>query len=374
MEDSTAAAAAESFVELCHTSLIASASITVHQTPAAESVVQNSINSDTLTELEPNYIDQESHQDIAEVSLEQSWKMAINSNFGNNFVVPIHPNTPSASYVSRTCQSLSQSHPTISPILTSVSSNLIPIISFVESKLFTKYGQLNQNKKIVQVLVKLGIPPGGMAPLILVVMSLVMGKVWKYHTKFVTNFLAVIYPAWRSLNSIETFGNKEESEHWLTYWSIFGILTLSDSFVSKLKSKSVYFCLKLMLFYYTSSSEGSRTVYKAIIKPIIDKISKIIYESNQRDLISSSGYLIPGSFPNDLSIAREPSDRVYNVVGRDTINRHFSSNGAGVDAHDNTLTGAEIDCNDNVIQQVGYDFGSYSDLVNVANIAPQLSN
>ena len=45
---------------------------------------------------------------------------------------------------------------------------------------------------------------------------------------FIANFIGVAYPCFMSFYSIETSSNEDDDKQWLTYWVLFGILSLID--------------------------------------------------------------------------------------------------------------------------------------------------
>lgn len=96
--------------------------------------------------------------------------------------------------------------------------------------------------------------------------------------------ITVIYPAMQSIKAIETDGG-EDDKYWLTYWIIFGVLSLLDEFGGIILGLiPFYFYIKLGFFVFLMHPKtmGAQTVYSAIIGPLIkqhkEKIQKIIDE------------------------------------------------------------------------------------------------
>ena len=58
--------------------------------------------------------------------------------------------------------------------------------------------------------------------LVLVMMFFGLGQA------LVTNFIGVAYPCFMSFYSIETTTSQEDDKQWLTYWVVFGVLSLAE--------------------------------------------------------------------------------------------------------------------------------------------------
>jgi receptor expression-enhancing protein 5/6 len=47
--------------------------------------------------------------------------------------------------------------------------------------------------------------------------------------QFFTTLVAILYPSWQSFKALESKGS-DDDKTWLTYWCVFGALTLVDEF------------------------------------------------------------------------------------------------------------------------------------------------
>lgn len=81
----------------------------------------------------------------------------------------------------------------------------------------------------------------------------------------------VVYPSIQSIKAIESKGEDDDKE-WLTYWTIFGIISLLDEFAGIILSFiPFYFYIRVLLFVFLMApqTKGALTIYKYFVGPIL---------------------------------------------------------------------------------------------------------
>ena len=101
----------------------------------------------------------------------------------------------------------------------------------------------------------------------------------------ITTGITVIYPAFMSVRALESKDDEEDDKQWLSYWLIFGVLTLADQFLwFILEWIPYYFWIRfaLFVFLFAPGTQGALKIYNAILKPALsknkEKIQKFIDE------------------------------------------------------------------------------------------------
>ena len=90
-------------------------------------------------------------------------------------------------------------------------------------------------------------------------------------SSLLTNMLGVAYPAFRSFRALESDG-ADDDKQWLTYWVVFGTITIMDQFAGIILSFiPFYYVLKvsLLIWMFHPSTLGSTTLYDSFILPTI---------------------------------------------------------------------------------------------------------
>ncbi|KNC73408.1 hypothetical protein SARC_14037 [Sphaeroforma arctica JP610] len=90
---------------------------------------------------------------------------------------------------------------------------------------------------------------------------------------FVTTLVAVVYPAYASIQAIEALGSTDDAQ-WLTYWVIYAclnVLEFGEEYL--LEFIPVYYVVKMCLcvWMFLPSTQGASIVYKNAIKPLVNK-------------------------------------------------------------------------------------------------------
>ncbi|KAG0209009.1 ER membrane protein DP1/Yop1 [Mortierella sp. GBA30] len=89
--------------------------------------------------------------------------------------------------------------------------------------------------------------------------------------KLLSNLLGWVYPAYRSFKALET-PEKEDDKQWLTYWTVYGFVSILESFTDILLYWfPFYFFLKtvFLLWLMIPSFNGAAVVYSRILRPFL---------------------------------------------------------------------------------------------------------
>lgn len=99
----------------------------------------------------------------------------------------------------------------------------------------------------------------------------------------ITNVLGVIYPVFMTFYSLEHDSNSDDSDkQWLTYWAVFGILSIVDQFTGVLLGLiPFYYPLKLgfLIWLAHPSTQGAKLIFFNMVQPFWQE-----HETNIEDL------------------------------------------------------------------------------------------
>ncbi|KAJ8682385.1 hypothetical protein QAD02_018177 [Eretmocerus hayati] len=129
-----------------------------------------------------------------------------------------------------------------------------------DSKPWTKYLALAEQKTGVD---RIYLFVGGVAFLAL---YLVVG----IGQQLVSNVIGFAYPAYCSMKAIET-KEKDDDTKWLTYWAVFAVFTIVESFSDYIVGWfPVYWLAKCLLYIWLmvpTEYNGSLVLYRRVIRP-----------------------------------------------------------------------------------------------------------
>ncbi|KAF9581241.1 ER membrane protein DP1/Yop1 [Lunasporangiospora selenospora] len=86
-----------------------------------------------------------------------------------------------------------------------------------------------------------------------------------------SNLLGWVYPAYRSFKALET-PEKEDDKQWLTYWCVYGFVSILESFTDVLLYWfPFYFFLKtvFLLWLMIPSFNGAVIIYTRVLRPFL---------------------------------------------------------------------------------------------------------
>ncbi|KAF9916968.1 ER membrane protein DP1/Yop1 [Lobosporangium transversale] len=89
--------------------------------------------------------------------------------------------------------------------------------------------------------------------------------------KLLSNLLGWVYPAYRSFKALET-QQKDDDTQWLTYWTVYGFVSILESFTDILLYWfPFYFFLKtvFLLWLMLPTFNGASTIYTRVLRPFL---------------------------------------------------------------------------------------------------------
>ena len=110
----------------------------------------------------------------------------------------------------------------------------------------------------------------------LVLISLI--TVFFFGWSLVTLGITVVYPAVQSIKAIESHDTQDDKD-WLTYWIIFGLLTLADDLFGWLLAFIPYYStLKIVFFLYlfVPYFKGAHKIYELVVQPFLKTYRPVI--------------------------------------------------------------------------------------------------
>ncbi|KAF9436201.1 ER membrane protein DP1/Yop1 [Entomortierella beljakovae] len=117
--------------------------------------------------------------------------------------------------------------------------------------------------------------------------------------KLLSNLLGWVYPAYRSFKALET-PEKDDDRQWLTYWTVYGFVSILESFTDILLYWfPFYFFLKtvFLLWLMLPTFNGAATVYARALRPFLVKHKSEIDSSyhNLKSKVSAVASELDGS-------------------------------------------------------------------------------
>lgn len=91
--------------------------------------------------------------------------------------------------------------------------------------------------------------------------------------------ISVVYPAFKSVQALETKDTDDDDKIWLTYWCVFGGFTLLDEFFGFLLNFIPFYAyikVGFFLWLMLPQTTGANTIYKSVLKPFLLKHKKEI--------------------------------------------------------------------------------------------------
>ena len=142
-------------------------------------------------------------------------------------------------------------------------------------EILNAYG--NKVPQIVELSKKVNQPPGVIILGGLVVWALFI--VLTMGATILTLAISVLYPAFKSIQALETKDTDDDDKIWLTYWCVFGCFSLLDEFLGFiLNFIPFYFYIKVGFFLWLMlpQTSGANTIYLRVLKPLLSKHKKDI--------------------------------------------------------------------------------------------------
>jgi receptor expression-enhancing protein 5/6 len=104
-----------------------------------------------------------------------------------------------------------------------------------------------------------------------------------YLEKIITNIVGTVYPAYWTMKSIEL--NTDDDRHWLTYWVVFALFSIIDTFSGfLLKFIPFYFFIKIsfLIWLFMPNSQGSVIIYNLLVVKLFKHVEKDIDKAGKK--------------------------------------------------------------------------------------------
>ncbi|KAJ3214129.1 Receptor expression-enhancing protein 5 [Dinochytrium kinnereticum] len=147
------------------------------------------------------------------------------------------------------------------------------LIDLIRAHVLTRLRQLETYTHTFPVLLTVrkstGVPPITFAVAAILAAVYAVRRATRVNAPLVANLFGVLYPAYSSLRAIER-PKPDDDERWLTYWSVFGLYSLLDSFAERIRRYfPLYFTSKVVVLYWLFSRNGSLTIYRNAVRPLL---------------------------------------------------------------------------------------------------------
>lgn len=117
-----------------------------------------------------------------------------------------------------------------------------------------------------------GLLLGGIVAIAFLILMLLKG--WL----IVMTFITVLYPALHSIRAIESPA-EDDDKMWLTYWMVFGVLNVAETFFGFIFWFIPYWqWVRLLLFVWLllPQFKGAKVVYDSIVRPLMERNKDLI--------------------------------------------------------------------------------------------------
>lgn len=104
----------------------------------------------------------------------------------------------------------------------------------------------------------------------------------------VVTCFTVIYPALLSIRAIESNG-KDDDKTWLTYWMIFGLLHVAETFLAFIFYFIPYWSwIRIGLFVWLLQFNGCKTLYDTVLRDLLNQNRDLIKDFINRTKAGAS--------------------------------------------------------------------------------------
>ncbi|KFX91904.1 hypothetical protein O988_07529 [Pseudogymnoascus sp. VKM F-3808] len=107
--------------------------------------------------------------------------------------------------------------------------------------------------------------------------------------QILTNFAGFIIPGYYSLEAIFSVGKADDTQ-WLTYWVVFGFLTVLESLISVVYWFPFYYTFKLIftLWLALPQTGGAQLIFRSFFQPVFSRHFQQSTASNLRSKVDSA--------------------------------------------------------------------------------------
>ncbi|KAJ3118566.1 hypothetical protein HDU96_000518 [Phlyctochytrium bullatum] len=148
-----------------------------------------------------------------------------------------------------------------------------PALDLLRIHVLTRIRQLEAYTHTFPVLLSIrkstGIPPITFAIAAILAAVYAVRRATRVNAPLVANLFGVVWPAYASLRAVER-PKADDDERWLTYWSVFGLYSILDSFSERIRRYfPLYYTSKVVALYWLFSKNGALTVYRSAVRPLL---------------------------------------------------------------------------------------------------------
>jgi receptor expression-enhancing protein 5/6 len=159
--------------------------------------------------------------------------------------------------------------------------------------------ELERIPQVKEICGKVGVKPAhaGLALSGLIAIFCVL----EFGTKWFGFLIGFLYPAYQSFKAIETAGSKDDDKMWLTYWVVFGFLTVFDGLINFVFSFIPFFGILRIgfnIWLFHPKTQGARIIYEKVLRGLLKR-----YEGKIDSQLNKVGETIEQSKPmlNDVA-------------------------------------------------------------------------
>merc|ERR1712051_345396 len=130
---------------------------------------------------------------------------------------------------------------------------------------------------LIDISGKAQLNPGALLALILAVVFIILMLMQGWTILMIS--IAVLYPAVHSIRAIETQDEGDDDKHWLTYWMVYGLLNVSETFFGFVFYFIPYWdWIRLAFFVWLllPNFNGAKVLYESVIKSFLDSNRDLI--------------------------------------------------------------------------------------------------
>ena len=123
---------------------------------------------------------------------------------------------------------------------------------------------------VSQICKKLNVPPAYIIfPVLLFLLLIIL---FGFAGSFVTRIIAVGYPAFKSIQALETKSDPDDDKYWLTYWLVYGLFVFADEmagFILEIIPLYHFGKVCFLIWLFNPATKGASVVYKQALKPLL---------------------------------------------------------------------------------------------------------
>ena len=100
------------------------------------------------------------------------------------------------------------------------------------------------------------------------------------YAELISILVGTIYPAFKSIQALQTDTSVEDDKAWLTYWIVYGSIVIADQYVHFiLEFIPMYYFVKLCVFLWLQIPgplNGAQLVFRVVVRPLYTCLRPVI--------------------------------------------------------------------------------------------------